>query len=158
MFIRQPESYYTKVTLDSWLDTCPIHQAPEYIQGSDILLNFSLGECFSLEKHDVTCEIKTCEEAKLPSWTLEKNSITPAAEKSGYYTLFIPASISTRLIPGTYYLVFTAKEKAGVGYQKTMKFPAISISITPGHYNQKPTDYTGLSPISNLPDSTDFSV
>jgi hypothetical protein len=89
-----------------------------FYQGEDIVYDIFLfnGEPVTTDDYDVLAMVKTSSRAYSVVWEGSLDlGVYPSPNQSGYYELWVPSNITSKLLAGTYYLDVMIREKIGAG-------------------------------------------
>jgi hypothetical protein len=100
----------------------PFDQGPtnpdNFCQGEDVVLNaflYFLGAPVGLERYAIKVFLKSSLREIVPFWVGELSNGLYATERTGFYTIWIPGSVTAELTAGTYYMDVQVKEEVATG-------------------------------------------
>lgn len=117
---RLPDFYYTQQTFDGDYTAQGAYQlSPVFFQGEDVILSGYTtfeGKPVLPEDWNLTAIIKKNKYASNILWSGTINDgLTPRYNQvDGYYQVWMPASVSSLFLPGTYTVVIQGTQKTGV--------------------------------------------
>ena len=116
---RLKHTYYTDKLLDGYVSQDGVRsRSPKYYQGEDIKLAFYLdynGVPVSEDKYIIEVFVKKSQSANNVLWKAVIGNGLYRKGKEGDFYILLPASASSKFLPGVYYLDVKITEKIGEG-------------------------------------------
>lgn len=121
MIQRLPDAFYAGRELPDLTPADGVKvMSPVFYQGEDVRLDIHLSKAglpLKAAEHEVVATVKKSRSAANVLWRASRRSGLEEGPAPGFYRFLMPAAVSSRFLPGTYYIDFLAVERSGTESQ-----------------------------------------